>query len=73
MELNCVGKNSRYDGNPENHYHFVCLECGQIFDVEGLPVNQNIDQEVAHKNGWKVFYHRLEFYGLCGDCSKKEG
>ncbi|TYP47441.1 Fur family transcriptional regulator [Thermosediminibacter litoriperuensis] len=72
MELNYGSKNSRYDGNPENHYHFVCLECGQTFDVEDLPVNREIDKEVAARNGWKVFYHRMEFYGLCGDCSKKE-
>ncbi|ADL08848.1 Fur family transcriptional regulator [Thermosediminibacter oceani] len=72
MELNYGSKNSRYDGKPENHYHFVCLECGQTFDVEDLPVNRELDKEVADRNGWEVFYHRLEFYGLCGDCGKKE-
>lgn len=71
MELNCGEKCSRYDGNPENHYHFVCLKCGRVFDVEGIDVNRKIDEEVSEKNGWEVFYHRMEFYGLCGECSKK--
>lgn len=71
MELKCGEKCSRYDGNPENHYHFICVNCGQVFDVEGVEVNKKIDQEVSEKNRWEVFHHCMEFYGLCSDCSEK--
>ncbi len=71
MELNYGSKFSRYDGNPENHYHFVCVNCGKVIDVE-CPVDKKQDEEVEKKNKVKVYYHRTEFYGVCCDCLEKE-
>lgn len=67
MELDYGKSFSRFDGNTENHYHFRCLECDRVFDVE-KPVNRKLDQRLSQKSGFQVDYHRLEFYGRCNDC-----
>jgi Fur family peroxide stress response transcriptional regulator len=70
-ELNLSGTMSRYEGRPENHYHFRCERCGRVFDLD-QPVNKELDNKVAAKTGFKVAYHQLEFRGLCHDCQKKQ-
>ncbi|AEE92318.1 Peroxide-responsive repressor PerR [Tepidanaerobacter acetatoxydans Re1] len=72
IELNCGNKYSRFDGNPENHYHFVCTECEKVIDIKGCPVDKELDLCVARENDVEVFFHRTEFYGLCPDCKKKK-
>ncbi len=68
-ELNLSGTVRRYEGRPENHYHFRCEKCGRVFDL-GEPVNNELDERVAKRTGFKVSYHQLEFRGLCKDCQQ---
>jgi Fur family peroxide stress response transcriptional regulator len=70
-ELNLSGTMSRFEGRPENHYHFRCERCGRVFDLD-QPVNKDLDNEVAAKTGFEVSYHQLEFRGLCHDCQQKQ-
>lgn len=72
LELNYGSKFSRFDGNPENHYHFVCVKCGKVLDVEGCPVDRELDKRVGRENNVEVFFHRTEFYGLCSECKDKK-
>ena len=67
LDLDPTSTLSRFDGNTQNHHHFRCERCGCIFDVDE-PIDNEINQRVAQKTGFKVFYHRLEFRGLCKDC-----
>lgn len=67
MELSYGSTFSRYDGNPHNHYHFVCEKCGRVLDV-ALPVRTELEEELALKEAHLVRSHRLEFYGVCRDC-----
>lgn len=67
MELNYGSTFSRYDGNPRNHYHFVCVKCGKILDVD-LPVLNGLEEEVSRRTKVSVTSHRLEFYGCCSSC-----
>jgi len=69
LELDLSGAFSRFDGNPDNHYHFRCEKCGRVFDVDE-PVNKELDERVAQKTGFKVSHHRIEFRGLCKECQK---
>jgi Fur family peroxide stress response transcriptional regulator len=69
LELD-YGKNfSRFDGNPINHYHFACEECGRVFDVD-MPVDSSLDETLSKKTGFHITYHRTEFYGICPECEK---
>lgn len=70
MELSFGSTYSRFDGNPENHYHFVCEQCGRIYDVE-MPVDSHLEEKVAEVTGHEVNQHRLEFYGVCKACKKE--
>jgi len=72
LELNYGSKYSRFDGNPHNHYHFVCESCGAVMDIEGFPVDKELDEKVARENDVEVMFHRMEFYGLCGTCKRKK-
>ncbi len=67
LEVSLAGTQSRFDGKAENHYHFRCLKCNRIFDVDG-PVDKELDKRIAQKMGFTVFEHRLEFHGLCKNC-----
>jgi Fe2+ or Zn2+ uptake regulation protein len=60
---------SRFDGNPENHYHFKCYNCEKVFDLD-IPVNYDINKELTSKTPYQIKNHRMEFYGLCPDCQK---
>jgi len=68
--LNLSGTVSRYEGRQENHCHFRCEKCGQVFDLDE-PVNNEFDERVAKRTGFKVSYHQLEFRGLCKNCQQK--
>ena len=69
LELDLCGALSRFDARTDNHYHFRCERCGEVFDLD-IPVDKTIDDEVARSTGFKVSYHRLEFRGLCTECQK---
>ena len=71
LEIDFTSNPSRYDGNTGNHYHFRCLKCDNIFDVDEK-VNKEIDRRVAQKTGFEVLYHCLEFHGLCQQCQQKD-
>ncbi len=66
-ELDYGSTYSRFDGKPENHYHFVCNSCDKVIDID-LPVDYSLEEKVQEQNGFKIEEHRLEFYGSCNDC-----
>ncbi|MGF7185108.1 Fur family ferric uptake transcriptional regulator/Fur family peroxide stress response transcriptional regulator [Desulfitispora alkaliphila] len=68
-ELNYGSTYRRFDGNAENHYHFACEECDNVYDID-LPLISKLDHKVEEAIGGKVNYHRIEFYGVCKNCIK---
>ncbi|MHB8171286.1 MAG: Fur family transcriptional regulator [Thermincolia bacterium] len=70
LELNYGSTYSRFDGNPVNHYHFVCLSCDQVSDIE-MEVEDSLNGQVEEMMGCRVKYHRLEIYGTCSQCLSK--
>lgn len=71
QELNYGSTYSRYDGNPMEHYHFVCNQCQRVFDVP-MAVMKELNAKVEELTGWQVEMHRMEFYGLCSDCQAQQ-
>ncbi|MDR3271819.1 MAG: transcriptional repressor [Peptococcaceae bacterium] len=66
MELSYGEMSSRFDGNPENHYHIACQKCGRVFDYNrSFP---DLEQEMESHQGFQVQGYRLEFFGLCSAC-----
>ncbi len=66
-QLDIADGTSRFDGNIEDHYHFRCEQCGQIFDLDE-PVDQSISERVAKDTGFRVYRQRMELTGLCNAC-----
>ena len=58
----------RYDANTEPHYHFICERCGSITDLP-MPIDNELNEKLERKTGFKARKHRIEFYGLCDECS----
>jgi Fur family peroxide stress response transcriptional regulator len=72
LELGFPEGGNRYDGHkPYPHPHMVCVKCKKIMDPE-LASLKHLTEEAARKTGYKIMEHRLDFFGLCPECQKKE-
>ena len=69
LDIALDGTLNRFDGNTQYHHHFICEQCGRVFDLDE-PVDKAMDDNVAQKTGFTVTHHRLEFRGLCIDCQR---
>ncbi len=54
-----------------HHDHLICLDCGQIVEFEN-PKIENLQELVAARHKFQVTNHKLELYGRCQDCQRKE-
>ena len=70
-KMEFAGAESRYDGNINQHYHVRCTECGRIEDIFPLDPGQTPAQPVELA-GFVVTGHRLEYFGICPECRKRE-
>ena len=55
--------------NVNHHDHLICTGCGKIIEFENERI-EVLQEEVARKNSFRVFKHKLEMYGRCWDCAK---
>jgi Fe2+ or Zn2+ uptake regulation protein len=69
LEIDLGSTSSRFNGNPSKHYHFRCEKCRRVFDIDE-PVDEEINERIARKTGFKISHHWLEFRGLCKGCQK---
>ncbi len=56
-----------YTSIEQDRHHLTCLKCGQSIMLPECPVH---DLEIALQQSYefKIFYHTLEFFGLCEQC-----
>jgi Fur family peroxide stress response transcriptional regulator len=72
LELGFPDGSNRYDGNkPYPHPHIICTRCMRIMDPDLGSMTQ-LASEAAQKTGYEIVSHRLDFFGICPDCQKKE-
>ncbi len=55
--------------NVHHHDHLICKQCNRIIEFENKEI-EVLQEKVAKKNNFKIFSHKLELYGICGDCTK---
>ena len=70
-ELTYGDSASRYDFDLGQHYHAVCDVCGKVVDLY-YPVLEDVEKAAEQLTGFKVRGHRMEVYGVCPACQKKE-
>ncbi|QKQ74088.1 Fur family transcriptional regulator [Nostoc sp. TCL240-02] len=64
---NLANGEALYSLAQQDKHHLTCLQCGVSIPIHQCPVHDLEDQlETSHK--FKVFYHTLEFFGLCSQC-----
>lgn len=68
--INTVCGPDHYDCRTDSHYHFVCDDCGKMYDI---PVSYDdaldVSAEKMANAGFKVNGHRLIFTGECPECA----
>ena len=67
QKLEAGGALKRFDGNPKNHYHIRCTCCGKVVDAP-FDVMERLEERLDTPDGFLVFGHRLEFFGICAEC-----
>ncbi len=55
-----------------HHDHLICLGCGKIVEFEDEAI-ETLQSRVADRYRFKIFHHRMELYGRCGECRTKKG
>ena len=71
QKLELTGSIKRFDGDPAPHYHIRCIDCGRVDNAPLAPLNR-IEDRLYGATVYTITGHRLEFTGLCPDCTKKE-
>jgi len=60
----------RYDADIYEHYHFICEQCGKVYDML-LEPKDDLEKLAEGKSGHKVNGHKIDFFGICEKCRKK--
>jgi len=51
----------------DSHY-LTCVNCGTSVLVKDCPV-QALEEKLGQSSHFQIFYHTLEFFGLCAPCT----
>ena len=64
-------KGNTYEKTMDNikHDHFLCRQCGKIYEVS-LSKVEDVKEEVVQKYGFDVASHFLTVYGICSNCKE---
>lgn len=72
LELGFPDGSNRYDGNkPYPHPHIMCIKCKKILDLD-LDSLDDMQNEIAEETDFKILNHRLDFFGICSNCSAEK-
>jgi Fur family transcriptional regulator, ferric uptake regulator len=59
---------SLYSCVQADKHHLTCLHCGSSIPIDECPVEQ-LEQRLEALHRFKIYYHTLEFFGVCLTCS----
>ncbi|MDD4371975.1 MAG: transcriptional repressor [Anaerostipes sp.] len=60
----------RYDACVDQHYHFICKECGEVTDLEMEPID-HINTIASASFKGRIDENVTYFRGVCEKCLKK--
>ncbi|NJL86623.1 MAG: transcriptional repressor [Leptolyngbyaceae cyanobacterium SM1_1_3] len=58
---------SLYSSVQKDRHHLTCLQCGDSIAIDECPVHE-LETHLNQSHQFKIFYHTLEFFGLCPRC-----
>jgi len=56
-----------YSPIQQDQHYLTCLQCGRSTPLEDCPVSE-LEQQLRQAQSFKIYYHTLEFFGLCEPC-----
>lgn len=62
---------SLYSSIRDDRHHLTCINCGSSIVLDECPV-RDLERHLEGEHQFKVFYHNLEFFGLCDRCQTSE-
>jgi Fur family ferric uptake transcriptional regulator len=51
----------------EDRHHLTCLQCGTSVPIDACPVH-DLESQLRQSQQFEIYYHTLEFFGLCSPC-----
>ena len=51
-----------------DRHHLTCVNCGISIPIDECPVH-DLERQLEKSHQFKVYYHTLEFFGLCDRCN----
>lgn len=69
QELTFGDNSSRFEITKDIHYHVLCINCGNIENLE-YPCVSDIEVLAQQRTGYKIDCHRVEVLGLCPSCQE---
>ncbi|MEL6137128.1 MAG: Fur family transcriptional regulator [Cyanobacteria bacterium J06626_23] len=61
-----------YNTVEQDRHYLTCLHCGQSFPLSACPL-KGLKLQPQHSGSFAVYYHTLEFFGLCQPCQVEAG
>lgn len=58
---------SVYSCVQQDEHHLTCVECGKSIPLNECPVH-HLESLLQQSHNFKIYYHTLEFFGLCERC-----
>lgn len=66
LELNTTDDERHFDGCTKQHWHYICDQCGKIYDLKRMSGFKN-----RHRVRWgKVERIECNLYGTCRKCTQ---
>ena len=70
QRLTCGDGADHFDGNPDPHYHFLCRECNQVYDIP-MEMQDSLNKTAQEFAPGVVDSHSVLFFGQCNGCLGK--
>ena len=62
---------SLYSSVQRDEHHLTCVECGKSIALDVCPVH-HLESLLQQSHNFKIYYHTLEFFGLCDRCMEAQ-
>ena len=71
LKIEGLEAKAHFDHNTFDHHHFICRECGRVFDI--MPeVAPEFIRKTEEQTGFKITKAEIAFEGICKDCLEKQ-
>jgi Fur family ferric uptake transcriptional regulator len=67
VQVRMASGESLYSLVQQDKHHLTCLQCGLSLAINQCPVHE-LETQLHQSHQFKIFYHTLEFFGLCTKC-----